>query len=95
MTKVIIISMFDFQFGCMKSFDALIPFESKVLDVHFNTVVAPLNKYFIEVSFNNKFPVSFEMQIDQYSKWKILHPFPDWIMNLENLLANAISQRGN
>jgi hypothetical protein len=73
------------------SFTTRLLHRSLLLDVHFNEVAYPGSKYFAEVNTGSDVIVSFEMQKDQYNKWKVMHPVPQWIIGYEADLAETIA----
>ena len=76
----------------MNSFTTHIPHENKLLDVHFRKVACPMGKYFVEVNSGESIVASFEMQKDHYNKWKVTHPVPEWLINMEAHLAQVIAK---
>jgi hypothetical protein len=64
----------------------------KLLNVRFNKVACPSGKYFIEVNAGDSVVASFEMQKDNYSKWKVTQPVPQWVIDLEFQFAQAITE---
>ena len=75
----------------MNSFTTHIPHENKLLDVHFSEVACPIGKYFVEVNSGESVVARFEMQKDHYNKWKVTHPVPEWLINMEAHLAQVIA----
>jgi hypothetical protein len=74
----------------MLSFKAHIPYDNKPLECYFSKIIAPDARYFVEVSSNESILARFEMQTDHFNKWRVLHPAPEWILNLESQLAFVI-----
>lgn len=74
----------------MNNFKINIPQGNKLFDFQFSKIACPASKYFVEVNLDKATVVSFEMQKDHYNKWKVTHPVPEWIINLELQLAQAI-----
>ena len=64
--------------------------ETKLLQAHFSMIAAPGSKYFVEMTSDDTIVASFEMQKDQFNKWKVTNPVYDWVLSLENQLAHAI-----
>lgn len=78
-------------FVCM-SFSTQISHDHKLLNIRFSKVACPSSKYFIEINSDESVVASFEMQKDHYSKWKVTNPVPQWVIDLESLLAQAITE---
>jgi hypothetical protein len=74
------------------SFHLHIPYDDKILTARFNRVACPIGKYFIEVNSEDFVVASFEMQKDHFNKWKVTHPVPAWVIQLESEFADAISR---
>jgi hypothetical protein len=75
----------------MNRFTTHIPHGNKLLDVRFSEVACPVGKYFVEVNSGESVVASFEMQKDHYNKWKVTHPVPEWLINMEAHLAQVIA----
>jgi hypothetical protein len=95
MTLIIIYLYLPAYFGEMTNFLAQIFYGNKLLDIWFNKIAAPENKYFIEVNSDKSIIARFEMQEDHFNKWKIMMPAPEWVLNLELQLANVICRNDN
>lgn len=78
----------------MLSFTANIPFRNSHLQATFQQIAAPHEKFFIE--FNSKAGHNcFEMQMDNYGVWQIIHPVEDWILAMQNQLSKIILSKLN
>lgn len=51
-----------------------------------------MGKYFVEVTSGEFVVASFEMQKDHFNKWKVTHPVPEWMINMESHLAQVIAR---
>ena len=74
------------------SFNLNLSYGNKLLSVRFNKVACPSGKYFIEVNSGKFILASFEMQKDHFNEWKVTHPVPEWIIQLEPKFAQAITK---
>jgi hypothetical protein len=74
------------------SFSTHIPYGSRSLIARFNKVACPTGKYFIEVNSGDELLASFEMQKDNYNKWRVTNPVPHWIVDMESQFAQAITK---
>ena len=74
----------------MQTFKADILHETKMLQVLFSRIAAPGSKYFVELKLDDSVVAHFEMQKDQFNKWKVTTPVHGWVLQLENQLAQVI-----
>lgn len=74
------------------SFTTHIPHENKLLDVRFHKVACPSGKYFVEINAGDAVVASFEMQKDHFNKWKVTHPVPQWVIDMEAHFAQVIAK---
>lgn len=79
----------------MTNFKAQLLHGRKMLQVQFNRVAAPGSKYFVELSLDNAIVACFEMQKDQFNKWKVTMPVHDWVLELESQLAQVINRNNS
>ncbi len=74
----------------MVNFKAHVLYGTKLLQVQFSRIAAPGSKFFVEMSSEGELVACFEMQRDQFNKWKVTNPVHEWVLTLENQLAHAI-----
>jgi hypothetical protein len=73
----------DFKANCL--------YHGKFLEVHFSKIVAPHNKFYVEVFNDNILVASLEMGVDKNGIWNLLPPSPQWTLEIKDELARTIA----
>jgi hypothetical protein len=73
----------DFKSNCL--------YKGKLLKAHFSKIVAPHNKYYIEIFSDSLLIASIEMALDKNGMWNLLPPIPNWTLDIKDELIRSIS----